>query len=77
MSNIHLARMFSIFRMGLLDFDVAAVTDSSLGDGAWDCVVLVCENLDWPNFKNSFAHIKPAIEDANKVVITSFYVLKK
>eukprot|EP00795_Rhopilema_esculentum_P012109 gene12109-2713_t len=54
-------------RMGLLDFDVAAVTDSNLGDGAWDCVVLVCENLDWPNFKNSFAHIKPAIEDANKI----------
>ncbi|XP_065071995.1 putative aminopeptidase W07G4.4 [Rhopilema esculentum] len=53
--------------MGLLDFDVAAVTDSNLGDGAWDCVVLVCENLDWPNFKNSFAHIKPAIEDANKI----------
>ena len=59
----------SIFRMGILDFDVKPVTASSLNPKDWDCVVVVAENLDWPQFHGQLEFLKPVIEDAAKVYI--------
>lgn len=54
--------------MGLLDFDVVNVTNSSLQENSWDSVILICENLDWESPSNAFSHFKPAIHDAMKVI---------
>ena len=54
--------------MGLLDFEVANVSEKTLKDKNWDSVILVCENVDWQaDFSDGFSYLKPAIEDALKV----------